>query len=164
MATKGKKLSVKEYIEQQLAISEKSQKQVAAEIGYDKPNVITMIKQGLTKLPINKVGPLARSLNVDPVYLLRLVMSEYHPESWSAIDEIIGTTAVSKDELVLLKFIRKATGNVEIDLKNPKAAEKLSTILKELADAQTADHESAVRATLSPRMKTKAAKAAKVVA
>jgi hypothetical protein len=153
---KVKKLLVKDYIEQQLAICNKSQKQVAVEIGYDKPNVITMIKQGLTKLPINKVGPLAQALNVDPVYLLRLVMSEYHPDSWEVLDHLIGTTLVSKDELDLLKFIRKSTGGVELDLKRPKAAEKLSAVLKEIAEAQTKDLESAVRATASPRMKAKA--------
>lgn len=153
---KGKRLLVKDYIEQQLALCNKSQKQVANEIGYDKPNVITMIKQGLTKLPINKVGLLARALNVDPSYLLRLVMSEYHPDSWDTIDEILGTNVVSRQELDLLKFIRKSTGSVELDLSRPKAAEKLSVVLKELAEAQTKDYESAVRAAASPRMKAKA--------
>jgi transcriptional regulator with XRE-family HTH domain len=155
MTTKGKRISVKDYIEQQIAISEKSQKQIAHEIGYDRPNVITMIKQGSTKLPINKVGLLARALNVDPVYLLRLVMMEYHPDTWTTIDEIIGTQIVTKQELALLKFIRKATGGVELELSRPKASDKLTTILKELAEAQTKDYESAIRATLSPRMKTK---------
>jgi predicted XRE-type DNA-binding protein len=155
MATKSKRILVKDYIEQQLAISEKSQKQVASEIGYDKPNVITMIKQGLTKLPINKVGPMARALNVDPVYLLRLVMMEYHPGSWETIDEFLGTQLVSKQELSLLKFIRKATGNVELELTRPKAADKLTAVLKELADAQTKDYDSAVRATLSTRVRSK---------
>lgn len=154
MVTKARKLTVAEYITQQIALSEKSQKQIADEVGYDKPNVVTMIKQGKTKLPINKVGPFARSLNVDPAYLLRLVMSEYMPDTWSAIESLIGESLIAKEEIALLNVIRSVTNGQMIDLTNPKATAQLQVSLKDIANLQQKDMESAVRATTKERRRS----------
>ena len=64
------KMTVAQYLNTKINESGKTQKEIATEIGYDSPNVITMFKQGLTKLPMNTIGPIARALEVDPVYLL----------------------------------------------------------------------------------------------
>ena len=73
--------TVAEYLSAQLDVSEKSQKEIAKEIGYDRPNVVSMMKCGVTKLPIAKVGPLAKALGVDPHRLLDLAMREYQPDN-----------------------------------------------------------------------------------
>jgi hypothetical protein len=80
-----KAMRVADYLAQQIILCGKSQKEIAEEVGYEKPNVITMMKQGHTKIPIVKVGAFARALEVDPAYLLRLVCMEYMPETWAAI-------------------------------------------------------------------------------
>lgn len=80
-----KAMRVPDYLAQQIILCGKSQKEIAEEVGYEKPNVITMMKQGHTKIPIVKVGAFARALEVDPAYLLRLVCMEYMPETWAAI-------------------------------------------------------------------------------
>ena len=56
----GAGMSVAEFIAAQIAMSDKTQREIALALGYDKPNIITMFKQGLTKIPLNKVAPLAR--------------------------------------------------------------------------------------------------------
>jgi hypothetical protein len=111
-------VSVAEFLDQQInfvsRITGKTQKDIAVEIGYDKPNIITMFKQGLTKVPINKVGPLAKAINVDPIHLLRVVMSEYSPDTWSALEAIIGTNMVSEPERVILDIVRQTAQGLDV--------------------------------------------------
>jgi hypothetical protein len=142
-----KQLTVAKYLEQQMALSDKSQKDIATAIGYDKPNIMTMFKQGSTKVPVNKVGPLAKALNVDPVYMFRLVMQEYMPETWQAIEEVLSAQRlVTEGELQMLKAIRKHTKDTPIDLSDPREAKKLGELLEKFADTVLADRESAGRA------------------
>lgn len=68
--------------------SPKLQVEIARDIGFEKPNMITMIKQGRTKLPISKVLPVADSLDLDARELLTLCMQEYQPEEWAVIREV----------------------------------------------------------------------------
>jgi hypothetical protein len=51
-----------------------------------------MFKQGNTKLPLKRIGPLAKALEVDPAHPLRLVMLEYMPETWESIADILQST------------------------------------------------------------------------
>ena len=78
-------LDVAKYISACIKASGKKQYEIALEAGFDSPNVITMIKQGKTKLPINKIGVMSKALEIDPVYLLKLCLSEYQPETYAAI-------------------------------------------------------------------------------
>ena len=103
--------SVAEYLTATIEASELSQKDIATAIGYDKPNMITMLKKGVTKLPINKVGPLAKTLGLDPTHLLRRVMVEYYPETWEAIEEIISAPPLTDHEAEIISLIREANPN-----------------------------------------------------
>lgn len=103
------KMTVAQFLTIKINESGRSQKEIATEIGYDSANVITMFKQGLTKLPIDTVGPIARALNVDPVYLLRLVFKEYHPATFEAVEHALGTTIVTENERKLLDQFRRST-------------------------------------------------------
>lgn len=85
-----KTTSVAEFLTRMIELSEKSQKQIAQDVGYPHPNVLSMMKMGQTKVPIEKAPAFARALNVDPAYFVRLVMREYMPEAWRAIETAIG--------------------------------------------------------------------------
>jgi len=50
-------IAVAEYLNQQIALSGVPQTEIAEKLGYDKPNIITMFKQGKTKIPMNKIAP-----------------------------------------------------------------------------------------------------------
>ena len=86
----AKKPKVHEYIEAQLKLCGKSQKQVAAEAGFKHPNILSMIKSNLTKLPVPRVNALADSLGVSRVRLMRLVLAEDYPDILEAIEHSLG--------------------------------------------------------------------------
>lgn len=76
---------VAQYIAAAIDRCGKSQLQISEEAGFSKANVITMIKQGKTKLPVARIEGLSRALEVDPYELLDLVMSEDFPDHWAFI-------------------------------------------------------------------------------
>lgn len=102
--------TVAEFIADRLAESDQTQKQVAEQCGFENPNIITMFKTGATKLPLNRIGPLAKALSADPAHLLRLVMLEYAPETWEAIENNLKSTVLTANELELVHAYRRVTG------------------------------------------------------
>jgi transcriptional regulator with XRE-family HTH domain len=112
-------ITVADYISRQIESCGKSQVQIAREVGYDRPNLISMIKSGQTKLPVQKIGAFARALGVDPAFMFRLVMSEYSPATWEAINEIHGVIPVTQNERGILEKIRKLSGNTDPKLQTP---------------------------------------------
>lgn len=103
--------TVADFIADRLAESDKTQREIAEECGFEKPNIIAMFKNGATKLPINRIGPLAKALNADPAHLLRLVMTEYLPDTWDSIENIMQSTVLSANELELVRAYRQMTGD-----------------------------------------------------
>jgi transcriptional regulator with XRE-family HTH domain len=107
-AHKLKTKSVADYISSQIDLCGKKQTQIAEECGFEKPNVITMIKQGKTKLPIGKIGRMAKALGVDPVFLMKMVLAEYNPDMLEAITMILTQPAITHNELEIIQVIRRA--------------------------------------------------------
>ena len=99
--------SVAEYLSDQIEQSPKSQLEIAEEAGFEKPNVITMLKQGTMKIPLNRVGPLATALGINPRHLLRRVLEEYAPETWHAFEQSLGHLILSHDEEQLVLVSRE---------------------------------------------------------
>lgn len=66
--------------------SSKTQKEIAEDLGYPRPNIVTMFKTGTTRVPIEKVPPLAFSTGADPADLVRLWLFDYEPELLAVID------------------------------------------------------------------------------
>jgi len=97
---------VAQFVSHCISAGNLKQKDIARDAGFDNPNVITMIKQGRTKVPLAKVGPLAEAMNIDPVYLLKLCLQEYQPETWKAIEPYM-SEALTKDEQKLLRALRR---------------------------------------------------------
>ena len=102
VTAKEKPIAVAEFIRRQIHTCGKSQKEIAREAGFATPNIITMFKQGTTKIPVRKAGALAKALGVDPAYLLRLVLREYLPETYAAIEEIAPGLALTENEKWLI--------------------------------------------------------------
>lgn len=86
--------------------SEKTQMQIANELGYQKANIITMFKQGVTKVPLSKAGALARACDADPLEFLRLCLDEYSSETLKAIEETMGEL-LSRNERRLIARLRE---------------------------------------------------------
>ena len=104
-------ITVADFVAARLAESEKTQRQISQEAGFDHANVITMLKNGTTKIPLNRIGAFARALEVDPAHLLRLAMAEYLPDTWRCIQPILEGSILTPNECELVKQFRAATNN-----------------------------------------------------
>lgn len=62
-----------------------SQRTIADRIGYPNANVISMMKNGVTKVPIDRIPQLAKVCGVDERTFLEIALSEYHPAVWRVL-------------------------------------------------------------------------------
>jgi hypothetical protein len=86
---------------------------IADALGYANPRVIEMFKNGLMKLPMNKVATLANVLEVEPGEVMHLLLAETSPEMLNAIEECMGPLCLSPGEKRLLMALRKSAGGRE---------------------------------------------------
>jgi transcriptional regulator with XRE-family HTH domain len=128
----GKKTpTVAEYLAGQIALSGKSQLEIADACGFTNPNVITMFKQGKSKLPLSRVASIANALGVDPKHLFTLCMREYEPETWAQIEAgVLGQPLLTDSELEILQIIRAAARE-----RNPKLRAEDKTKLRALFES-----------------------------
>ena len=75
--------------------SGKTQKAIAEEVGLDRQNVISMMKTGDMKVPIDRAPALARACGADPAAFTRLVIQEYMPEVWEMLSVEFGQANAS---------------------------------------------------------------------
>lgn len=101
-----------DFIEKRvLAMRPKQQSEIAEEAGFVNVNMLSMIKSGASKLPLDRVAGLAAALNCDPKLLFRLALEQQGNETTAlAIAEIFGAI-VSRSEVTWLHEIRDASGN-----------------------------------------------------
>lgn len=132
MSAKKSVVSVAKYLDNQITMSSKTQIQIAEEIGYDKPNIITMVKQGKTRLPVNKIVPMAKALGIDPVYFTRLVLQEYQPELCAALDAIYAGGLVTAQELAMIEAVREASDGIDIAA-NPEFLAQVTAVAMQAA-------------------------------
>lgn len=89
----------------------KSQADIAALAGFANQNMITMLKQGSAKVPLDRVPMLAAAMEVDPRYLFRLALEqEGFDTQRAAVEEIFGAI-VSRNEVAWLEALRDASGH-----------------------------------------------------
>ncbi len=80
----------------------KSQSQIAKEAGFPNPNMVTMIKNGASKLALDRVPSMARGLECDPAFLMELALVQAVGETGAkAITEIFGTPVTNNLEPIL---------------------------------------------------------------
>ena len=91
----------------------KTQREIAAEVGYDKPNIISMFKRGETKVPLDKVLLLAKALDTDPAHLIRLGLEQSIPGFNAIMDDLLGIVATKNEARILLTKWRKATKDLD---------------------------------------------------
>ena len=100
----------------------KTQAEIAEEAGFVNPNMLTMIKKGSTKLPVDRVPALAKALDCDPALLLRLALEQSEGSTVAAaIYDIIGQP-ITKNEMAWIVEIREASGDTDPRLTSRAAA------------------------------------------
>jgi transcriptional regulator with XRE-family HTH domain len=120
-------MSVAQYINECVSTSMKTQREIAEEAGFDKPNMITMLKQAKTKLPLDRVAALADALGVSRRYLMILALQEYHAGAFAVLQEVFGM-AVTDNEASILNYIRLVSGHSDPGLGGDRARERLREI------------------------------------
>jgi hypothetical protein len=126
-----KDTKVARFIAQRIKDTGKSQRDIAIEAGFDSPNMVTLLKQGKTKLPIAKIGTMAKALETDPVHLLKLSLSTYCPETWEAIEPFLAS-ALTEDELQLVQALRTSVGAPFLSAVSVESKQHFSDFMKSL--------------------------------
>lgn len=151
------KLSVSELIRLGLDDSGMTNVEFSQRLGYDKPNVIAMIKKGDMRLPHSKVLAASQALGLDPVFLLRKVITESDAELWASIEKIMGDAFVSAEEMKLIQFIRERSQGLDVRLtEDPAAVEAIGG----LVDQAVVRNEALIQGAKDRIERSKAAKAA----
>jgi hypothetical protein len=110
---KSKETGVSALISSRIDESAKTQREIAMECGWS-PNVITMVKTGEMRLPLDKVGQLASAININPGILFWMVMKEYAPDTLNAIETDVTDLVVHPHELAVLAAYRKLAGGTDV--------------------------------------------------
>jgi plasmid maintenance system antidote protein VapI len=108
-----KRPTVAGYLSEKINASGKTAEEIASAIGHDNTDLIQAFISGNVKVPANLILPLARVLEVDPVYLLRLVLSEYMPDMLTAIDDCVPAALLTKSELGLVEAYRETSNGAD---------------------------------------------------
>jgi len=89
----------------------KTQTEIAAEAGFVNANMLSILKSGKSKLPLDRIPSLARALECDPALLMRLALDQaVGATAAKAIIEIFGSP-VTEHEHGWLEEIRDVSDN-----------------------------------------------------
>lgn len=91
----------------------KSQAEIAAEAGFANANMMSLLKVGKSKIPLDRVPSLAKALECDPAWFMRLALEQAVGKTAAqAIKDIFGTP-VSDNERAWLEELREASDNTD---------------------------------------------------
>jgi hypothetical protein len=95
--------------QERLALSDEG---ITKALGYERANVIQMIKTGKMIFPISKVIPLAEIFEIDPIDAFRAALGEM-PEFLAVIEQLYPLSALTATEQNLILHLRKISGDKE---------------------------------------------------
>lgn len=98
----------------------KSHREIAQAAGWTQSNMVTMIKKGDAKLPLDRVVPLARAIDVDPLFLFRMALEQFMPDDAEAAKMLDFICTVNETEI--LGVIREVSGNSDPGLNDQRRA------------------------------------------
>jgi len=89
----------------------KTQAAIATEAGFPNVNMLSMLKNGTNKLPLDRVPGLAKGLGCDPAQLFLLALEQVFGSSARVtISQIFGTLP-TRNEVAWLEEVRSASGH-----------------------------------------------------
>jgi hypothetical protein len=123
------------FLDEAIRASSLTQGEIAARAGFAKPNVLSMMKLGVTKVPLARIPGLAQALGLDCNRFLDIALAEYHPEVHEILTEVLGLPLdPDEEELVALFRMANLDGNVRLDGALKSAVEALFELAREAAD------------------------------
>jgi hypothetical protein len=88
--------------------------------------MMAMIASGASMMPLERVPALARALEVDRAYILRLALDQRDTMLWTIIEEACGLV-LTENEKKIIKILREVSRN-----SNPAPTTKLTRALREV--------------------------------
>jgi hypothetical protein len=87
----------------------KTQAEIATQAGFPSANMMSMLKSGALRLPLDRVQPLASALEVDAAYLMLLALEQMvgDTDAKAIVDILSG--AMTRNEKTWLQAIREAS-------------------------------------------------------
>lgn len=92
--------------------TDKTQVQIAQEAGFEKTNIITMLKSGRTKFPLSRIVQFSRACEYNPEILLDACMKEYYPDLSDILLSIKGRI-LSKGEKAIIASLRQVKNDLD---------------------------------------------------
>lgn len=84
-----------------------SNAELASVLGYDKPNVIAMMRTGKMRMPIQHVQPLAHALDLPARELFEALMRESLPLVLEVMKAVYDPMELTTPEVNLIKYLRR---------------------------------------------------------
>jgi|TARA_R100000935_G_scaffold18953_1_gene36540 hypothetical protein len=96
-----------------LELRPRTQIDIATAAGFENPNMVSMLKSGATKLPLDRVLAMAAALDTDPRRLFMLALGQHGYETQQSTVEEIFQTVITTNEKKWLFEIRDASNNTD---------------------------------------------------
>jgi transcriptional regulator with XRE-family HTH domain len=98
--------------------SELTQREIADRVGFRQANIISMLKTGETRVPLDRIPALAQTLGMNERDFLLTAIAEYHPGIHEVLVDILGLP-LSDAELGIVTMFRMASIRGEIEIEGP---------------------------------------------
>jgi hypothetical protein len=77
--------NIHEFLAYHIDKSDFTQREIATACGFGRPSMISMIKSGDARMPLERLGVMAAVLSLDLGKLFKLWMKTYYPETLKAL-------------------------------------------------------------------------------
>lgn len=94
--------------------SDLTQREIADRVGLNNANVISMMKQGITRVPLSRIPAFAKIMEMNAQLFLMTAIEEYHPGTHEVLADVLGLP-LSEMEMQVLGFMRTAAGRGIVD-------------------------------------------------
>ena len=98
--------------------STQTQREIADRVGFKHANIISMLKSGETRVPLDRIPALAQTLGMDEKEFLLLAIEEYHPGVHEVLVDVLGLP-LSDAELGIVTMFRMASMRGKIEIEGP---------------------------------------------
>lgn len=119
--------TVAQRLTQAINASPLTQREIAKRAGFPRSNVISMMKRGEMKIPLDRLPAIARALELDPAEFLGFALREYHPDVHEALQQVMGVP-LTAEEVKLVRMYRRANRSGTLKLEG-RLLSRLRTLL-----------------------------------
>lgn len=79
-----------------IEVSGKTQREIATEMGFEHANVLSMLKSGEMRMPLERIPSFAAATGISADVLLQTAMQEYMPETWAVVARATAASSVAQ--------------------------------------------------------------------